>query len=385
MNQPKYDYQKHVENGLEWLIHSGIQCSEYSEASGGFFAWFDAETRKYSFVYSEITGYALNLLLSIRPKTFIPGIDNAIKSATDYLIKKAFDHKFGATKWKYIPNKGWVDDFWSFDNIIVANSLINKFRIDGDQEALQVSKVILETIMKKFSFGDGVYARYIPAENRFQNENIKWSTCFGPFHAKLSIPFLNMYDITQENKLLDFVHHQLNSIMKFQQSNGRFITDCVNSSTFLHPHLYALEGFLVAGLYLNDRSYLEVVRKGLDWISTLGLKNGGIACFYNNNECIPLDSPDINSQYMRCLCLFDFETAKKKIPKLKQRILSHQLENKDDKKSFGGFRIGDIWFYDQINLSMTPIKTHINTWATIFAINSLLYLNDAHKSLFNLC
>ena len=54
---------KIINSGLGWLLNSGIQSMD-EVTKGGFFAWYDSDEDSYPFVYTEITGYALKLLLN---------------------------------------------------------------------------------------------------------------------------------------------------------------------------------------------------------------------------------------------------------------------------------------------------------------------------------
>jgi hypothetical protein len=375
-----------VSLGLEWLISSGIQAKKERDDAGGFSAWYDTENKKSSFTYSEITGYALNLLLAFKKKYPVKGLNESIDLATDYLTKRAFDERFGAVKCRYVPNDGWLENYCTFDNGIIANALINKYRYDKDTNALDVATVILDTLMNKLFYGKGFYSRYISKEKKYQNDPIKWSTGSGTFHAKVIIPFLNIYDLTKEKKYLEFAENVLELTLKQQQSSGRFITCTRSNSTFLHPMCYTLEGLLTASMYLKNKSCSRAVNNGLKWMSSLQLENGGIAGFVTDGSKISLDSPDINAQYLRCMVLSGFQ--KKNLvdaSSLTDRILNQQVENPDEPRSNGGFRVGDIWFYDQITGEMSPIKEHINTCATIFAINAMYYLQFKDTNPFTLC
>jgi hypothetical protein len=149
---------------------------------------------------------------------------------------------------------------------------------------------------------------------------------------------------------------------------------------------YTLEGLIIAGAYVQKKNCSRAVNKGLQWVSSLHLENGGIAGFVTDNKAIPFDSPDINAQYLRCMLLTDFY---KKNPvdvnSLINRIANQQVQNPNDSRSNGGFRVGDIWFYDQIKGTMNPIKDHINTCATIFALNAMYYVKFHDTNPFTIC
>jgi len=378
------EIEKRIKYAINWIIDSGVQNIHDDDTKGGFYAWYDNDNDEYAFIYSEITGYALNLLIAFESKINHPRINNSISLANRFLIEKAFDEDFGAVKCRFEKDNGWVKNYCTFDNAMVANALANKNRLDGDKDALDVAIIILNTIMNKLIHNNRLYARYISSEDRYQNDNTKWSTYFGSFYAKLAIPFLNIYDLTKDSKYLDFIENVISSLLPFQKSSGRFITCSKSSTTFLHAHLYSIEGLLAASLYLRNNDYNKTVKKALDWANSLELENGGIAGFVLDYEKIKLDSPDINSQFLRCLLLSGL-TKNTKITKLIDRIFDFQIISEVSKKKNGGFKIGDIWFYNHEQLRMEKTRNHINTWAAIFALNAIYYFYYLDKDPFTLC
>ena len=373
-----------LDNGLEWLLNSGIQNKSQGPSRGGFSAWYDADNNQNSFVYSEITGYALNLLIFLDQRKNDSRIKKSINLARDYLVINAFDDYFGAVRCRYLEEGNWLDNFCTFDNAIIANSLVNKYRYDSDQEALDKAIIIINTIMNKLYRKGSFFARYITKEERYQDEEVKWSTTFGSFQSKLSLPFLNLYDVTKDSKYLDFSNYILKIIAKKQLSSGQFITCNKTKTTFSHPLLYTVEGFLAASLYLQEKTYSEVVESTLKWLSKFEMSNGGISGFHTPSKVINLDSPDINSQYLRCIYLSNFGLDKSISPMI-DRIINSQLKKGQGKRLEGGFLMGDIWFYDQESFMKKDNKNHINTWATIFALNSLYYIIHEDTNPFSIC
>lgn len=374
-----------IDLGFKWLKGSGVQNLVRQEDLGGFSAWYDADKGSMSFTYTEITGYALNLLVAYQKKYPTLDLDTLIKQASDYLTELAFDPEFGAVMCRYVEPEGWVKKHCTFDNGIVANGLINRHRYDGDERSLEVALKVLDTIMEKLYFGDGFYARWIEKESRFQNDPGKWSTGDGPFFGKIAIPYFNAYDVTKEEKYLEFGKRTLDLCLRFQQDDGRFITCSENKTTFLHPHLYTTEGLLVGGLYLEDKKYLEAVDRSLEWVLSIQNPDGGFPSFFHSSK-VNLDSPDINSQFLRCLVLSGKWSKEKALDSgLLKKIISTQVEPAGNIDLDGGFRIGDIWFFDQVKMEQGDVKNHINTWAALFVLNALYYLEYEDKNPFTMC
>ena len=91
---------------LNWLVKSGIQNNDKNRPShfGAFNAWYDVKNRKYSYMYSEITGYLItSMIFHYRLTQKKIYLNSAIKAA-DWLIKNA-QHKNGGFKCLFLINK----------------------------------------------------------------------------------------------------------------------------------------------------------------------------------------------------------------------------------------------------------------------------------------
>ena len=343
------------------------------------------DQKVHSFVYSEITGYALNLLIKNKQDFPSKRMDEAIDLATYYLTNLSFNKKRGAVRCRFLAEKGWLENYCAFDNVIVANALINRHRMDGDRESFRVAKKILDFLMNNLFFGEGFYARYITSENRYQNDPTKWSTCSGSYHAKAALPFLNMYDLTGDKDYLEFVRKMIPGILRYQDTSGRFVTNTSTNETFMHPHLYTLEGLMAAERYLKSTAISRAIDKGLGWCGSMRMAHAGLMAYYTAGKKIEAGSPDINSQYLRLLLLRGVDNEDDYIQSLINRILQFQRDNPRDTKTFGGFQIGEIWFYNHETRIFEKFKNHINSWATVFALNAFNYLNAKDDSIFTLC
>ena len=133
-----------------WILNSGIRnINESSKYYGGFNAWYDTTNKKFSFVYSEITGYGINILLflnKIKPNNIFI---NRARKAADWLINTAFEPSVGGIlcRFDYDSNK-FTKKVCTFDNGICLNSLVNLYRITNDRKYLDFSLKIAETQRK---------------------------------------------------------------------------------------------------------------------------------------------------------------------------------------------------------------------------------------------
>ena len=78
----------------EWLVNSGIQAE-----NGGYYAWFNSTEARYSFLYSEITGYAITSLLFLNKLFRDEHYLLSAKKAANWIIKNLAGDKQHRVKW----------------------------------------------------------------------------------------------------------------------------------------------------------------------------------------------------------------------------------------------------------------------------------------------
>ena len=53
LNNNNHNIDKIINEGLEWILNSGIQNKNKKDKNyGGYYAWFDQRKKKYSYLYS---------------------------------------------------------------------------------------------------------------------------------------------------------------------------------------------------------------------------------------------------------------------------------------------------------------------------------------------
>ena len=92
-----------IDHAIEWLVSSGIQNSTGKRA-GSVNAWYDIKKKKYSFIYSEINGYFITMMIFLYKQTKNKKyIDLGLMSAK-WLSKYAL-HKNGGFKCLFLIDK----------------------------------------------------------------------------------------------------------------------------------------------------------------------------------------------------------------------------------------------------------------------------------------
>lgn len=346
-----------------WILNSGIQAKE-----GGFHAWHDIDENKYAFLYSEITGYGITSLLLINKIYGSPeSIEKAQKAAQ--WIEKVALHPCGGIKTRLFEDEEKADkmycfieeNIFSFDTAMVLFGLINLYKVNNDARLLKTCEKISGFLIDKMLNKDGSIAPiYNPRSDKKIEPKDKWSNQAGSFHAKVSLSFAELFEITKNPiykntaiKLCEF------SLTK-QDNSGRFITDSISNTTHLHPHSYTIEGLTYTGSMFNISSFIDAAQKASDWM--LGkIQDATLRELFNpkTSEFNNFIRTDILAQAIRIGIIFN---KPKEVEALRKTLLSYQFLEENSLHA-GGF------LYSRNNL-------HVNSWCSMFALQALALYNN---------
>ncbi|MCK5450137.1 MAG: glycoside hydrolase family 88 protein [Candidatus Omnitrophica bacterium] len=357
----------------KWVMDSGIQ-NDKGYNRGGFNSWFDLETEEYPYVYSEITGYGITTLLFLH-RFFTGNFVERSVLAADWLLVNAL-HECGGVKTRQYQHDMEESESYSFesgniyafDNGMVLYGLVNLYKECGEKKYLEFAKKIADFLIRTMQKEDGLfYASYNPETEEKEDVFLKWSSQSGSYHAKLALGFTDLFDVTKDDVYKDAVMKLCYASLKFQDSNGRFITSHEDESTHLHPHAYSAEGLLYAGIYFGNEEFILSAEKAVVWALNNQRQDGGIPKKYNNGNFVELYRTDILSQILRlALVLQKLGRLDKKyvqsIKKLREKLITFQYSG-DDSQSGG--------FYYGFTLDGAK-KKHINSWCSMFALQALI-------------
>lgn len=381
----KNQINKKVNLALNWLTTSGIQNSDKRNKKqfGAFNAWFDTKSKKYSYMYSEITGYLITSMLFhyelTKKKIFL----QSAKNCADWLIENSQDTSGGFKclflvnkKLKYGKKKNYI---YAFDNGVIINGLVNLYNVTSNKKYLSAAEKSAEFMNTHFfKKNNQIKPVYDLKNKKFIEDAKEWSLVSGSYHTKISMGYFNLYKATKKKKYLVNGKKILDAYLKKQKKNGEFISTV--TTTNYHPYCYSLEGYWACGEYLKNKNYKLSCIKGVKWILKNINTNGFPPRLRFKKKFNYYERIDILAQSLRIILLNKKNIKLQKLENMKlnlliENILNNQKINKRNKKVNGGF----IWG----KKSNGEITNDVNTWVSSFASQSLSLLinNDTKKIL----
>jgi len=337
-----------INSGKEWFLNSGIQNKD-----GSFNAWYDEEKMKYSFVYPEITGYAITELLYLNKICHDEMFVENSKKAVNWLIKKAYNTGGFVSKYH---NGIFTKEIYSFDTAMCLNGIVNFYRHTHNKNYLEISKIIGNWLINIMQNKNGSFeARYDLEKKSIMDDEDHWSAHPGTFHMKNAIGLLNLYEVSARNLLYKDSVLNLYKWCLDKDEDGRYPTNA--NDTYMHPQCYTMEGLLIKSLFEDNKEPWKRVEKSLEWILSNKLNTNGIPFNYCDGEFSEGEHVDSLSQAIRIAIILG-----KDVNDMVQRLLTFQCLS-DDPKASGGFYYG-------IQENGQLIR-HVNAHATMFALQAL--------------
>lgn len=362
-----------VELAIDWLIDSGIQNSE-----GAFYAWYDMDKEKYSFLYPEITAYAIQILSRLHIQNYKSTYLTRAVKAGDWLLKNQKDDgSFFCKQFAQSEAEKNDDSFYVFDAGIITCGFLDLYKITSKKKYLTAA-IKASNLILRFQNSDGsLHAGRNPDGTIINNPH--WSQTSSCHHIKMLLPCLRLHAITKDEKYLDFATKLLQWGHKLQVSTGRFVTFLGSSDTYTHAHCYAIEGLMEASRYFDHIKQLFVDKKvslGVNWLLNTQNGEGSIWNWYGSQEN-KIKVGDAIAQTIRLLLL------SKKIfqPTDRNTTIDEQIHKglvflkklqflDENRRSRGGISYGET--------QGKQIK-NVSTCATIFAIHAALLRKNVEQ------
>lgn len=348
-----------------WLLHSGIQNppgaknANGADIGGAFNAWFDPETNSYSYVYSEITGYALTALMYLYGEKGEDLYRTHARQAADWLISTQTKEGAFPTALRYAENDFKSPHFHTFDVGMVLNGLLCLYDSTKEERYLESARKAADWLIR-FQNPDGSLAAHVTAEGEVTDTPTTWSTQPGSYHAKIAIGLLHFFRASGDERYRTAAVNLCEYALTRQQPDGQFYTYGEEQGTNFHPHFYSAEGLWVVGTIIQEKRYLDAAHRATMWAHTH--TKDGIVPRHKHAEFNYNERVDVLAQGYRMFALHGLADSTE-AKTLRGVLLSRQY-NKDNQSQHGGFTFGVTSDGHQL--------PHINCWVTMFALQALL-------------
>jgi len=366
---------------VKWLLYSGIRIKNGTNR-GAVYGWKNLRPPLYPFIYGEITGYAITSYLYIYSELSELEALHSAKDSADWLVRNLYKkHESssifllpaGIIEAANFDQKGDLSNqIYAFDNGMIIIGLLNLYKITKDQNLLTAAEKMAKSLIERFFDGSKLVAvldglcNPIDSSTNFRSDHgSKWSSVSGPYHAKLSLCLHELSSLTNNNYYATISDSLCKFALKFQQADGRFITNPGQEKiTYLHPHLYACEGLIYGGIMKSNESYILAGVRGVIWaMKQINQSTGGLP---RNTEERSTEQSDCMAQLLRLLII-----CYSKLEELMENSSSYPIDNIIERLHL---RLLD--FYIPEGVDKGGIRYHLSldtacSWCSMFTMQAL--------------
>lgn len=372
-----------------WLLESGIQnVTGCPTRIGGFNSWYDLDRGRFSFVYSEITGYALSALSDLfarEPRAeFLERAELGARWLRDHAL-----HPCGGVKTRCYYDEDGDDQYsfdreliYAFDNGMVVAGLVHLHLAGGETRHLELAARMARFLLDRLATEEGAFLPiFDPTAGRGHARPDKWSTRSGPYHAKLALGLTLLAETTGEEAFERAALDVCRWAMQRQDARGAFPNDPRSRVTHLHAHLYACEGILWLGVRRRLEELVEAAERGVRFALSPALRaeDGGIVSEVTAaGERNEAQRCDVLAQALRLGCILAAcgrldGGEQDRLSELHARLATYQL--REAGPHYGGFLYG-------ADLDGRP-KRHVNSWCTMFALQAIRLYGELRAGALN--
>jgi hypothetical protein len=222
-----------------WLLNSGIQAP-----NGGFARYYLADTHEYRAVSTEITGYAISVLLLLHSLT---GEERYLDAASraGHFLRRAWDGGLGVFPFEYSEGETGGDRFaYFFDSGIIVRGLLRLWRATGRREWIETATACGRSMRQDFAAGDSEYHPILRLPGKEPSPRTpQWSRMPGCYQLKAALGWLDLHQDTGESDYLVWYEDLLAATLLNHES---FLPGAEGEAVMdrLHAYCYFLEGIL---------------------------------------------------------------------------------------------------------------------------------------------
>ena len=372
-----------LDRSIAWLTKTGVYNNDESNkmAYGGVNAYYDVRRKRYPFVYTEITAYAIQLFLYLfRRFEDNSYLEKATRSA-EWLLNVAKskgqnNRACGSFLMGYdLLEQRMIRRAYSFDNGICLSALLDIYGETENQLYYQSAREVGSWLTGVMQNSDGSFKPLYGLQRGLYPTSPKnWFEAPGSFHSKIALGLLKLWEVTENSKYLDSARKLCCWTLAQQKVNGRYGSNISSDETNTHAHCYTIEGLLYAFGKLGNDDFLKSAIRAAEWLIDVQCSDGGLYQVYKNDWHNRIKLTYATSQAIRIWILLYELTGERKLYDAAMRslhfVLRMQSENKRDANAYGGF-------YDFTKKFIVEMKSNtIGAWTTIFTIQVLLMLGD---------
>jgi len=353
-----------INKAIEFFLSTNCIDSSNSKSDGGVFGFQNISDNiiresDNPFIFYEITGYGINLLLKLfqwyKDEKYLELAKNAARSLLFAQVTK--EENAGVFYDKYYPHSGkFLEVFHAYPNAVCIAALCELHLITNNENYLNSAqncyKWLLKTIIKDENLNSLGFTEFYD-----KNEN---SDKIFPYES-ICIPYL-LLKFKKELKILSKDEDELKQIISWgissQTKDGFFPFYYIprnkqfNNTAYSHFTIYPLYNLMGFPLIEIDKIYDA---KGTDaflncakWLVSVQAVDGGFYTYYHESDHVwHQQSPSVG----QALCTFvkAFEITKEKIF-FKCAEKCHSWLSKNQIKT-GKFEGGYYWIYPNKKIS----------------------------------
>ncbi len=280
------DFSNILERITNWILDSGIHSRHVFRNADAFYESFHSGKKKYSFLYCEITGYAINFFLNLYKIKQEENFLNTAKKAGNFLVR--FQAKEGnlrgAIPWNVNEDGKAHHLYYSFDTGVCLNGLADLYMVTGEKQYLQSAVMAADWLIGQAQNDDGSYrAVFDRIQNVFNSFMLLkyWSGDRGCLHIKNIRGLIKTYKISRNEEYLKSIRKTMSWSKKMQDEDGSFPATQGKDFIFTHSHCYAIEGIISAFIFCNDTECRRQILAAADWLLKTQNRDGSFYDYYH--------------------------------------------------------------------------------------------------------
>ena len=392
------DWARSLDRAVRWLTSSKIynRNPENKITYGGVNSFYDVKSKVCPLVYTEITAYAVKLLLNIYrwydEKKYLKLAMNSGSWIINVAKYRGEDKKaMGSFTMGYdLKTQRLLERGYSFDVGVCVEALTDLYKETDKAHFLECGLDAASWLLNVMQEPDGSFKpMYDWSAKSFSTNAKNWYEAPGSFHMKLSIGLLNLWEIAGDPLYVEATERIAEWVMRQQKKNGAFRTNVHKENTNTHAHCYTLEGLLYTHGKIGQR-YLNSIVKGAEWLLQVQENDGSLYLNYSKNTHDNVKPVYVVAQAIRIWIILYKLTRNVKFYDAALRAARFLLDVQNmekfqirtrrfvrDPDAYGSFCEAVKEYFG----GLIKIKSsRMSSWTTIFSIHALSMLEDAEDA-----